>query len=174
MFTYVIDQHCEEFDNPRDGYGTGIIATWHRRYNLGDEQPTQAPDAWLSDLLKREPRAIVLPVYLYDHGGITISTAPFSCPWDSGQIGYIYTTPDRVQEIYAAWKNLTAPRIQELTRRLNHEIEIYDQYLRGDLYRYTVLDENGEHHDQGQGYYDAAECELAAIREISILNRKAA
>lgn len=27
---------------------------------------------------------VALPVYLYEHGGATIATSPFSCPWDSG------------------------------------------------------------------------------------------
>lgn len=30
------------------------------------------------------------PIYAYIHGGITISTKPFSCSWDSGVIGYVY------------------------------------------------------------------------------------
>ena len=30
-----------------------------------------------------------LPLYGYMHGGITISLRPFSCRWDSGQIGWI-------------------------------------------------------------------------------------
>jgi len=29
-------------------------------------------------------------LYLYDHSGITMSTSPFSCPWDSGQVGFAY------------------------------------------------------------------------------------
>jgi len=33
---------------------------------------------------------VILPLYLYDHGGITMSTGAFSCPWDSGQVGWIY------------------------------------------------------------------------------------
>ena len=30
--------------------------------------------------------AIVQPLYLYDHGGITMNTTGFSCSWDSGQV----------------------------------------------------------------------------------------
>ena len=52
---------------------------------------------------------IALPVYLYDHGGITISTSPFSCPWDSGFFGIIAVPLDKVRREYR-WKNITAKR----------------------------------------------------------------
>ena len=30
---------------------------------------------------------VFLPLYLFDHSGITMNTSGFSCPWDSGQVG---------------------------------------------------------------------------------------
>jgi hypothetical protein len=30
------------------------------------------------------------PIYAYIHSGVTISTEPFTCRWDSGVIGYVY------------------------------------------------------------------------------------
>ena len=38
---------------------------------------------------------LMLPLYLYDHSGITMNTTGFSCPWDSGQVGccLLYTSP---------------------------------------------------------------------------------
>ena len=37
---------------------------------------------------------VFLPLYLFDHSGITMNTSGFSCPWDSGQVGWIFCTPD--------------------------------------------------------------------------------
>jgi len=34
------------------------------------------------------------PVYAYIHGGMILSLKPFSCPWDSGLTGYIWTNRD--------------------------------------------------------------------------------
>lgn len=42
-----------------------------------------------------EKSNIILPLYLYDHSGITINTTGFSCPWDSGQVGWIYCNKER-------------------------------------------------------------------------------
>lgn len=44
-------------------------------------------------ILSRHPDVLLMPLYLYDHSGITISTSEFCDPWDSGQIGFIYTNP---------------------------------------------------------------------------------
>jgi len=43
-------------------------------------------------------KAIIMDIYLYDHSSITISTTPFSCPWDSGKVGYIYVLKSKVFE----------------------------------------------------------------------------
>jgi len=44
---------------------------------------------------KAHENAVILPVYMYDHSGITINTDGFSCPWDSGQVGVIFCTRER-------------------------------------------------------------------------------
>lgn len=41
------------------------------------------------------PFVVMLPLNLYDHGGITMSTGSFSCSWDSGKVGWIYATKER-------------------------------------------------------------------------------
>ena len=48
----------------------------------------------LYDLVRATDKYVILPLYLYDHSGITISTGPFSCPWDSGQVGWIKAPKD--------------------------------------------------------------------------------
>jgi hypothetical protein len=38
---------------------------------------------------------VILPLYLYDHSGISMNTSGFSCGWDSGQVGFIYCERSR-------------------------------------------------------------------------------
>lgn len=40
----------------------------------------------------------ILPLYLYDHSGLTMNTCGFSCPWDSGQVGWIYCSHKKMEE----------------------------------------------------------------------------
>ena len=63
------------------------LVCWHRRTRLGDPHDWQDPQEFLADLKNRPHQK--LPLYLYDHSGLTLATTPFSCPWDSGQVGWV-------------------------------------------------------------------------------------
>lgn len=41
--------------------------------------------------------AITLNLYIYDHSGVAYSLNGFSCPWDSGQVGYLQVGPACVE-----------------------------------------------------------------------------
>lgn len=99
-----------------------------------------------------EKHAVILPLYLYDHSGITISTAPFGCPWDSGQVGYIYASLDDMRREFSC-KRVTAKHRAQAEKQLRQEVETYDQYLTGDVYGYVVTDENGDETDSCWGMF---------------------
>lgn len=82
-----------------------------------------------------------LPLYLYDHGGITIKTSPFSCIFDSGLVGFIY-----------AIDGTEGLNHNDLVRCLMAEVSEYNSYLTGEVYCYTVTDSNGEHVDSCGGF----------------------
>lgn len=80
---------------------------------------------------------IILPLYLYDHSGITISTGPFSCPWDSGQIGYIYISIENILKEFNR-KKMSKKLKQKAIDLLRGEVNAYDDYLTGNVYGYTI------------------------------------
>ena len=80
-----------------------------------------------------EDKFIFKPLYLYDHSGITMNTKPFSCIWDSGQVGFIYAE--------VGIDNLTK---EELDKVLESEVKEYDEYISGEVYYIEVIDEKGE------------------------------
>ncbi len=92
----------------------------------------------IPDLLSlAEKTHCILPLYLFDHSGITMNTTGFSCPWDSGQVGWIYASKDAIQAEYGG-KDLT-PEIREKAEKLlRGEVEYYDHYLRGDCYGFQL------------------------------------
>ena len=89
---------------------------------------------------------VALPLWLYDHSGITMScgarTGQYADRWDSGQVGWIWVTKQEVLEDFPNanednWKQ-TAQEVLEA------EVELYDQYLTGDVYDYRLYQrENG-------------------------------
>jgi hypothetical protein len=157
----------EMAEDPREWDNMGTMVTWHRRYTLGDKQPSCDPSEWLNDYLAAHPDAVVLPLYLYDHSGITMRTTSFSCPWDSGQVGYIVVSTEKLKHEFG-WKNMTKARRQQAIEILEHEVKIYDQWLTGDVYWYVIdeLDDDGLVIDSGVescgGYYSREDCEKDA------------
>ena len=136
----------EDLINPRtdDDFIMGKMFCAHRRYNLGDEQIDSSKfNGWneVEKSLKKE-YDIVIPLYLYDHGGITISTTPFSCLWDSGQVGFIVLSKKRIRDMYAI-KRVTKKWLDRAMAELDAEVETYDSYLRGDGY-YCETIANGQ------------------------------
>lgn len=84
--------------SPREWDNFGTMVCWHRHYNLGDDHSYRTPtDFWYTmaevivgdsdkvENMTEERReeivrnnVIILPLYLYDHSGITMRTYPFS------------------------------------------------------------------------------------------------
>lgn len=101
----IMQDSCPE--SPREWDNIGTMVCSHRRYDLGDEQAKNIDeysswDEWLQgevyDLYGGEDNVACLPLYLYDHSGITMNTTGFSCPWDSGQVGWIYATKEKLRQ----------------------------------------------------------------------------
>lgn len=99
-----------------------------------------------------EKYAIVLPLYLYDHSGITMNTTGFSCRWDSGQVGMIAVSREAVRKEYTAKR--VGPKLEKQIREyLKGEVETYDMDLTGRVFYYSIEAEDGEHIDSCGGFY---------------------
>ncbi len=104
---------------------------------------------------------IEVPVYLYEHSGITINTTGFNCLWDSGQLGYIFIDRKSACEQYG-WKRLSAKRIEQVKKDLVQEIEVYDKYLSGEAYTVSILDADGEIADSCGSFFNIEEAKEGA------------
>ena len=156
----------EEPLSPREDDNLGVMVFWHRHYNLGDRQvkPGEYPSvSAIEESLAAEGAAVVLPLYLFDHSGISIATdsGPFhmadSAGWDWGQVGYIYTTAEALRKEYGV-AEVTEEVKQRARAVLEGEVKVYDQYLRGEVYGWEVLDPQGEVLDSCWGYFGLDDC----------------
>jgi hypothetical protein len=128
-------------ESPRESFDNfGTMVCWHLRHDLGDKQPKINQFDWMNYIVGMgneedtvivwatiRSRFIILPLYLYDHSGITMSTKPFDCQWDSGQVVWIYCE-----------KGKEGMTDEQLIKYLEGEVETYDQYLRGDVYGFRA------------------------------------
>jgi hypothetical protein len=94
-----------------------------KRFNSSDWQE-------IAEFVENSGEYIMLPLYLYDHSGLTMQTYPYPCPWDSGLAGWIYVDRSRLPE-----EQMTA---EQATKYLQGEVKTYNQYLTGDVYGYVL------------------------------------
>ncbi len=144
--------------NPREFDNLGIMVCFHSRYILGDETNLKSSDfsSWEeleSYLYKIEKALIVTPIFMYDHSGLSVNTTGFSCPWDSGQIGFIYASKERIRKEYS-YKRISKNLKEQVRELLCSEVDLYNAYLSGDVYRFTLTDkEKDEELDSSSGFY---------------------
>lgn len=111
----------------------GTFYHWHRRGFFGEDISGYNEED-IEELLKDK---IWLPVYLYEHSGQTINTTGFSCPWDSGQVGFIAVEKSQVLKEWDK-KRLTKNLIEKAKECLKGEIKTLDDYLTGNVYGYRI------------------------------------
>ena len=208
----VIEQ--DEFpEDPRSWDNLETMLCCHREYHLGDCNSNKETEEQLAEICRKygksdeeidemtfaeEVQFILdqddvcgLPLWLYDHSGISISTDRV-CPWDSSLVGLIFVEKD----FYLAqmclkdeegWK-------EKAKETLKSEIEIYSDFLEGNVYQWTLyeptvvirqsmdgkelsrtIDEEGEVVDSMVGFYDPTledveeyfDFEIAEIEQIN-------
>ena len=93
----------------------------------------------------------VRPLYLYDHGGITISMGSFADSWDSGQVGWITL---RKLDAYAEWPQCDWASVDAWAHHaMEAEVVEYDQYLTGDVWGAVIEDADGEELESCWGFF---------------------
>ncbi len=175
--------HDTEPQSPREWDHLGIMAGFHKRYLVGDKDPgtllddgmifSDDYDGWdaMEADLRRRGALCIQPLFLYDHSGTSISIRSFSgraqhAEWDSGRVGFIFTTRERMQE-FLGKKILTAKTRQRVDDILKAEVEEYDQYITGDVYGYIIEDETGDVVDTSFGIFGFKVVKQEAARELA-------
>lgn len=170
----VVRQDENPMDPRTENENLGTMLLYHSRYTLGDkgaedklkelvfaidnisDEDQEAIDkisfsygsndmVTAINILRKYDAAVVLPVHAYIHGGITISTTPFSDRFDSGQLGWIFAGGKEVDAFKESW----SPAWREeyyagksdkeiLETFLVSEVKEYDDYLCGNVYGYEV------------------------------------
>lgn len=154
------DQDCS---SPLDD-DAGVTITYKKgpRYTLGNT----AVDAEEFERIGAEidaGRLIGLPVYAYIHSGTALNTTGFSCPWDSGQSGYIYISKATALE-WQGGKVLTAKKRAVCEKGLCSVVSEFSKWLNGDCYGYIIEDSDGEELDSCWGFI-GDEYAMQAARE---------
>lgn len=141
-FRIKVSQDDGDFNNPREWDNLGTMICFNRNYDLGDKHSLNSDmfDSWdeiESYLIKEYKAEVILPLYLYDHGNITMNTTGFSCRWDSGQVGFVYVSRQGILDEFGV-KRITKDLREKVEKILISEVNTYDQYISGDVYYFTI------------------------------------
>ena len=181
-FTIEVSEDHDEMFNPRECHDNlGVMLCFHKRYILGDKNRIGIEHEDFSSweemeeyLYENQDAVMVMPLYLYDHSGITMSTGDFGDRFDSGQVGFIYATREDVLKAFGHKRNLTKKLMDKVISCLKCEVETYDKYLRGDVWSFSVTDAEGEIVESCGGFYGENEAREEAASVLAHLVKKAA
>ena len=132
----------ENPESPRDWDNICIFHLAHRNYSFGDENYNDAESIRAAQREAKRNGDLVLPLYMYDHSSITIALTPYSCRYDSGQVGFVQVPRDKMIEEFG--KKIFTKALKEKGLELAQgEVETLDTYIRGDVVGY-IIDEDGD------------------------------
>jgi len=173
--------------NPRTDYDTGtVMVCQHGCYSLGDEKhgvDLGGCNNWADvkqAIIDQKSPIVILPLYLYDHSGITMNTTGFGCRFDSGQVGFIFVDEAKcdmigwTKEYIATLTNGDNPkykgkeREEILTDFMISDVETYDNYISRQVYRFEIDGIEDEYSCGGFFGYDHEKSGLLSEARSSI------
>ena len=120
-------------ENPRHYQDLTKLILFHKRYDLGDEHDYKQGDYsnWgqmEADIIKKEEPGFILPVYMYEHGNISLSTSSFNDRWDSGQVGFVIMD----------WMTFSGMSEEQAKALIEDQLKEYTSYLNGEIYYFQI------------------------------------
>ena len=165
--------HVEPDDYPHNPRLDGSLDTmlcWHRRYDLGDENPYKTSQDFYDDKELQDSIFVMRKVYMLDHSGLRFSASaaqfravdPHGFDW--GVVGVIYMTKADAERVYG---DLSDESKQKAADGLDYEIEVYDRYHNTQHYEYFIDGKEGEPLAGACGFYGDNMTEiLEVIRNV--------
>ena len=131
-----------------------------------DDMLEALSSADLIALINKHKDIVLLPLFLYDHSMLSISTGSFigraqHAEWDSGMVGFIYADHDMILSNFGTCNDSDIEKTKEV---LEAEVKEYDHYLQGEVYGYRVY-KYGDETDSCWGFVGDIEDVKKDIRD---------
>jgi len=182
----------ESPESPRGWSNVGEMYGWHRKYGSPDKLPNRNTSLWdvlaahvpelrndgeslaerhtvreAIQLANDGGEALVLPLFMHDHGSVGLShtnCSIFTDPWDSGLFGIHLLARNRAFEEFMG---VTVENWRERARKvLDSELNEYQLYLDGQVWGFVVTDpKTGERMDSCWSFYGRLDEDL--IRQMA-------
>jgi len=159
-------QYDNDVESPREWTNLGYFITCDNKYNspdtndelqnivkyTGEQAISQAEHmAMIKKDYKTEKIIAIYPIVKYEHSGVSYSLGE-KHGFDYSNNGFYIITDKTL-------KNMPEKK-KEWERIIKNELETYNQWMNGEVYRFNLYDKNGELIDGCCGFYD-----IESIRE---------
>lgn len=173
---YKVEVDYDTFaDDPRrdwDNLGKWVCA--HKRHSLPNEINFNFDEfySWSeveAALAKRFD--YVIPLYMYDHSALGFNLYGYAptwwhARWDAGRVGFVVASKSDIRAWFGV-KKVTKEIEKQFINTLQSEVEVYQAYANGEVYRVDIYDEaDGELIDCCGGF-TSVEDALESGREVA-------
>jgi len=162
----LVISHDQEPSSPREDTNLGYFITVDRSYhspdsntliesivkNAGEEARSQAEHMkMIIEMIETQTEEKVLNIYpiaKHEHSGVSYSLGS-SEGFDYSNNGFYIVTKKTAEEMGVKQK--------DFEKVIKGELEIYNKYSNGEIYQFTLYNNEGEHEDTCGGFYDIEE-----------------
>lgn len=159
------DTDCE---SPRNWDNIGTMVS--RQVLDGDISGDESvDDEAMQELIVRcqEESLVFTPFYALIHSGVWLSTSKsfngYTCQWDTSFAGIVYVENEKIIEEYG---DLSLESKAKALGCLEGEVEVYGQFLQGDVYGFHAYNSVGEVVDSCWGFYGSDPMENGMAEHI--------
>ena len=159
------DTDCE---SPRNWDNIGTMVS--RQVLDGDISGDESvDDEAMQELIVRcqEESLVFTPFYALIHSGVWLSTTKsfngYTCQWDTSFAGLVYVENEKMIEEYG---DLSLESKAKALGCLEGEVEVYGQFLQGDVYGFHAYNSDGEEVDSCWGFYGSDPMENGMAEHI--------
>lgn len=149
--------------SPREDDCLGTLIALHDSYDISDHSDWTKKQI---EVWSNRKDILCLPVYMYEHSQVALSTMPFSCKWDSGQVGIIFVSHKDIIEQYGELN------LELATEVLKGEVEEYSQYLNGESFGYIINNDSGDEIDSCWGFIGYDNIQEIVNQELNSLEKE--
>ena len=133
--------HDEFAESPREYCNQFKLAFVGKFSAYNDEVKEDELDDLMRDIKSGE--LLAFPVYCYEHGGVAFNLSGFHCPWDSGQIGFMYASKLGIYNDYDV-KRISPKLKEKLRKNAEAELQELEDYVMGNTFLYELYKDEEE------------------------------
>lgn len=170
-FTIRIVQDDDPLNPFTDQDGLPDIIGFHNRYNFNTrkEDSSATPESFLQEA--KEKGYFIRPLFMMDHSGLSFSLSDFGDKWDSGQLGFMFWTPES-RESLGITDSYIDSILQEnetrdswLSAQMDSAVEALNDLHGGNVWGFIVEDDKGQEVESVWGFFGDYDRDGGALNE---------